>query len=180
MNKFVFICIFACFNFTAFSQIKYEKGYYINDTNEKVEGYIKNIDWLNNPTDFSFKSTENSIFQILDLASVQEFGIYDRSKYVREKVKIDRSSESQFLMSSEKNPIFKDEVIFLKVLLEGNASLYSYTDNNLHRFFFKTTDSQIEQLVYKNYMIRNTLVGKNNYYKQQLLNNLPCEKLRLT
>ncbi len=180
MKYFVYIFTFTCINYTAFSQIKYEKGYYINNSADKMEGYIKNIDWLNNPTNFLFKSSENSISQNLDIASVKEFGVYNRLKYVREKVQIDRSSESHFLMSSEKNPIFKDEVLFLKVMLEGNATLYSYTDGNLHRFFFKTTDSQIDQLVYKTYKIRKTLISKNNYYKQQLLTNLPCEKITTT
>ena len=38
----------------SFGQIKYEKGYFINNENKKIECLIKNKDWKNNPSEFSY------------------------------------------------------------------------------------------------------------------------------
>ena len=155
----------------SYSQIKFENGYFINDTNQKVECLIKNIDWRNNPIEFEYMLSQNAIIQKASIKTVKEFGINGVTKYIRTTVNIDRSSDDLKNMSSERNPIFQEEQLFLKVLVEGKASLLLYENGNLTRFFFKTNDSITSQLVYKQYLAENR-ISQNNYFRQQLFSRL--------
>jgi hypothetical protein len=90
---------------------------------------------------------------------------------------LDRSSDQLDEMSTERNPNFQADVIFLKVLIEGQASLFLYLDVNLTRFFYKLNESEINQLVYKSYLVDGR-ISKNDYYKQQLFQQLKCEEIK--
>lgn len=158
----------------AFAQITFEKGYFINNSNEKVDCLIKNVDWKSNPTEFTYKLSDNSQSENIEMHSVREFGINNISKYVRKTVDIDRSSSNFSYLTYNKEPDFNEERLFLKVLIEGKASLYEYTDGNLSRFFYTVNDSDVAQLVYVVYKASQNEMGKNNRYQQQLYNDLKC------
>lgn len=160
------------------SQIRFEKGYIINNSNQKVEYLIKNWDWLNNPSEITYKKTEISEEKTASIKTIREFGIYNISKYIKVSVNIDRSNNH--LLSKidySKEPKFKEEVVFLKTLVEGKSNLYSYTDGNLIRFFFKKDNLKIEPLVFKRYKNSENKISTNNKYKQQLWLNLKCENI---
>jgi len=166
---FLFISILNCF-----SQISFEKGYFINNSGQKIECSIKNLDWKRNPKEFEYKSSEEDNNIKANILSVKEFGIYNVSKYLRSTVNIDRSSKVLGQMTRIKEPIFKEEQLFLKVLVEGKASLFKYVDGNLVRFFYKVDDSIIDQLIFKKYITKDNQVVTNVIFRQQLLNDLKC------
>ncbi len=85
-----------------YSQISFEKGYYIDNSKQKTECLIKNIDWKNNPTTIEFKLSENGETFPADIKTIEEFGIYNVSKYIRNIVKIDNSSDNIERLSNEK------------------------------------------------------------------------------
>lgn len=161
-------------SFSCYSQTRYQNGYFINNNDEKIACLIKNEDWKNNPTAITIKYSENEQPTTKTIDSVKEFGINEEIKYERAIVNIDRSSESLDALDNNRNPTFEEEQVFLNVLVEGKASLYSYEGRNFQKFFFKTEDSNIEQLIFKSYLRENNEIAENNYYKQQLLNNLKC------
>ncbi|MCA4783256.1 hypothetical protein IF125_13505 [Empedobacter stercoris] len=142
--KTIFIFLFTI---SIHAQIRFEQGYIIDNNNQRQDVLIKNIDWLNNPKSIEYKNDETSKIEIATINQIKEFGVDNQSKYVRVDVKIDRSSEDLAKISSIQEPEFKEEKLFLKVLIEGEASLYGFTDNNLKRFFYKTNEGTIEQLI---------------------------------
>jgi len=173
-KQFIFLFL-SILGFTNYAQITFEKGYYIANSGQKVECLIQNLDWKNNPTEFEYKVTENAPSKKATLQTIKEFGIYNESKFVRYTVQIDKSSDSTSKLSNTKEPIFKIEQLFLKVLLEGKASLFLYEDKNLRRYFYSMDNNEIEQLIYKRFMNPPSLkIHKNNTYRQQLGNNLKC------
>ncbi|MBG7631799.1 MAG: tRNA modification GTPase [Bacteroidetes bacterium] len=159
------------------AQIIFEKGYFINNNDQITECLIKNIDWRKNPTGFEYKLLQNDLPKEANISTVKEFGVYNYSKYIRAFVKIDRSPTETNELSYNRNPIWSEEILFLKVLTEGPASLYNYIDERSNGFFFNKNNGAIEQLVCKNYLNNDNTVSKNIYYKQQLLNNVNCKKL---
>jgi len=177
MKKHLLFLVFTILSLNCYSQITYDKGYYINNSNQKIDGLIKNIDWENNPTQFSFKLSEKGEQKILNIESVKEFGIYNTSKYVRYIGNIDQSSKFIDELSHTKDPIFKKEELFLKVMLQGKASLYYFEDENLMRYFFNKDHGPIEQLIFKKYKTAYNKIGVNNSFKQQLWNNLKCKNI---
>ena len=179
MKKQLLSILITIVSFNCFAQITLDKGYYINNDNQRVECLIKNNDRVNNPTSFQYKLNENSELKTLTIKDVKEFGVYNFSKYLKRNVNIDRSGDNTNDLSSDRNVKLKNEELFLKVLVDGDATLYSYIDGNLTRFFYKKKNSKIEQLNYKRYFVTPTQVGKNNRYQQQLWNDLKCEKISM-
>lgn len=185
MKKHLIIIFAQIFYFVSYSQNSFNEGYYINNEDQKVEGLIQNDDWRYNPTEFNFKLNNNSKIEKKTLNSVKEFGIGIQKKYIRVTVKIDKSSNRIQSLTSERDPVFVEETLFLKVLFEGEANLFEYKDKSITRYFYSTKNQDIEQLVYKKYYVAkntnslNRKVDENNFYRTQLWNNLKCEGLAL-
>lgn len=184
MKKLLLFTFLFCYTFIN-AQISFEKGYLISNDNTKTDCLIKNMDWYGNPIDFKYKiETNDTDIKTGTIENVKEFGIENGSIYKRGSVKIDQSSNRLENISTEKNPIWKNDVVFLKILVRGKASLYQYTNTELSRFFYETPDTPLEQLVYKEYLnvdlessSRN--VEENNYYKQQLVNNVKSDNITI-
>ncbi|WP_333819971.1 tRNA modification GTPase [Ohtaekwangia sp.] len=172
----IYLAIFLSTSY-CYSQIVFEKGYFINNDDQKTECLIRNVDWRSNPTEFDYKLSENDKSKTENIASVKEFGIYNAARYKRYTVKIDRSSQSIREMSNVRSPEFAEEQLFLKALVEGKASLYMYIDADLTRFFYQTDSTGIEQLVFKSFLTPDRNIGRNYAFKQQLLNSLKCESI---
>ncbi|GAA4762409.1 MULTISPECIES: porin family protein [Flavobacterium] len=160
-----------------FAQINFEKGYYIDNSGQKIEGLIKDEDWMNNPTKFLFKKNDNDVENTKSIRDIKEFVIDNFSKYERVEVMIDTSSVDWRRLSYNKNPEWSKKVIFLKLIVDGDAKLYEFTDGTNKKFFYSFKNSAIEQLVYKEYTQPNsTTVIENNTFRQQLWNNVKCSQ----
>ena len=178
MKKQLLLFLTTILSFSCYSQISFEKGYYIDNKNQKINCLIKNVDWKNNPIEFEYKLSENSESNKKTIKSVKEFGIDNISKYIRSSIKIDRSSNNINNLSYDRIPKFKEEELFLKVLIAGKITLYEYIDGNLRKFFYGKENSDIEQLVFKRYKTSENKIGQNYRYKQQLWNNLKCPNFK--
>ncbi len=175
LQLFFITVLFSVLN--AFSQTNFEAGYLIKTNGTKVDCLIKNEDWKGSPSSFSYKLEENGEIKTGTISNVIEFGSAESFKYIRATVNIDQSTDNVNNLTDVRNPIMKEETIFLKTLIEGKASLY-YTENeNTPRYFYKVGDGKIEQLIYKKYLSTPTKLGKNERYKQQLATDLTCSKL---
>lgn len=180
MRKNLITLSILILSFNCYSQITFEKGFYINNDGQKTICLIKNIDWVNNPTEFQIKLNENNEVKTITIDNVKEVTIYNISKHIRANVKIDKSFDNLQKLSHDKNPIFSDELLFLKVLVEGKASLYYYENENLKRYFYKNNNDKIDQLVYKSYLISDNSAKKdNNKFRQQLWTDLKCENISI-
>ncbi|SFS32029.1 outer membrane beta-barrel protein [Lutibacter maritimus] len=177
--KLILIAILTIVSVNCISQTSYESGYYITTNNEKVPCLILNNDWLNNPTAISVKLTENEEPKTVSIETIKEFEIIGKNKYQKHTVNIDRSSNFLNSLDSNRNPIFKEEQLFLKVLIEGKANLYVYNANNIEKFFFSVNNAKIEQLIYKSYLSDENQVLKNNNFRQQIFTNLNCSDISI-
>ena len=59
MKKYFTLAILFCSLTTIIAQTTYEKGNYIDNTGIQIDGYIKNIDWKDNPVSFEFSKTSD-------------------------------------------------------------------------------------------------------------------------
>lgn len=173
----LFILTFSLAN----AQIDFEKGYFISNSGTKTECYIKNLDWRNNPTTFEYKiSPEDKESLKATIAAVEEFGIDNSSKFKRYKINIERSVNQMSELTVNKNPIWKEETLFLKVLIEGHATLFYYADGNVFKYFFETKSTPAEQLIRIKYINTDPENGasggisENNQFRQQLFTALKC------
>jgi hypothetical protein len=180
-KKLLAIALITMSYMESYSQIIFENGFFIDESNKKIECLIKNIDWVNNPSEFEYKLSENEPIQKATILTVKEFSITNASKYISSTVKIDRSSENINELNYEINPIFKEEEkLFLKVLIEGKANLFEYVEGNLKRYFYNTEGSNIEQLIFKSYINTEDKITKNNRFRYQLWNDLKCSNFKIS
>ncbi len=169
------LVIFLFFFAAGFSQITFEPGYFIDNDNVTVQCLIRDRDWNNNPTKFEYKRSESEPGLEKSVDEAKEFCINNISKYVRADVNIDRSSTKANYLTHSKYPDFKNERMFLKVLVDGSETLYKYSESGLEKFFFKNNKGEIEQLVYKKYLRDATSVAENNQFRNQIWNEAKCE-----
>lgn len=171
--------VIALIGISGYAQINFEKGYYINNAGEKTDCLIKNLDWKNNPTSFEYKTAEGSEIKTATINTIQEFAVTGVIRYKKVTVNIDKSTEQISRLGINKEPEFEEETLFLKVLVDGKASLYYYENGNLRRFFYQVDESKIEQLIYKKYKTYRNDVATNLYFRQQLWANLQCKDLKM-
>lgn len=157
-----------------YAQIKFEKGYFIDNSGEKKIVLIKDIGWKNNPVDFEYKSENSTGIQKANINDVKEFGIDEGAKYVRAKVMLDISSKDLASMSDNRAPELKENTLFLKYIIEGKAGLLFYEDGNGQKFFYSSENSDPQPLIYKPYYVTDSSIGYNEDYKKQILENLKC------
>ncbi len=156
-----------------YAQVEFEKGYFLDRDGKRTECLIKNVSWKNNPTEFNYKLSDNSATMVANVSNVTEFGIGIIAKYIGADVQIDRSGNELSQLHYDRNPVWEKERLFLKVLIEGNATLLIYNDANLQRFFLLKENS-ISQLVYKKYLGESNESRENNAFRQQLLVDVTC------
>ena len=170
------IILFCLLTIHCFAQIKFEKGYIIDNTNRKVECLIKNSDWKNNPKEFVYKLNDTDSIKKGDLTTIKEFSVPGEMKYIRVDTKIDRSPMDASVLSDSINPDWSSERLFLKVLVEGKASLYFYQENLFRRFFYTVDNSPIQQLIFKDYLTNDIdqHYQSNLKFQQQLWNDVRC------
>lgn len=177
--KKILLVLFILIRLNTIAQVQFEKGYFIDNSNSKVECLIKNKGWNNSPKIFEYKLSESSEAKILSVKDVKEFGISNTSKYSSFMVSIDKSSDDRNNLSSNRKPVFEEEQLFLKTIIEGKANLYIYKESNLVRFFFTIDDSHPKQLVFKKFIDNNKII-QNLQFKQQLWEEFKCKGLTIS
>jgi len=100
-------------------------------------------------------------------------------KYRRFAIDIDKSSNRLEDLDHQRDPVFVRDTVFLKLIIQGKASLYEYEVENLKRYFIETDDSGIRQLIYKRYLNSSNKIMENLRYRQQLWSELGCENITL-
>ena len=168
--------LLICCSIRLYAQVEFERGYFVDTRNQKTECLIKNASWKNNPTEFTYKLSENSSTLVAKVSDVTEFGIENSMKYLGADVQLDRTGNELSELTFNRNPQWVNERLFLKVLVEGKATLLIYNDANLQRFFLLKENS-IRQLVYKQYLGEVNESRTNNAFRQQLLMDVNCGEM---
>ncbi len=173
--SYLLVISFILFNLTCSAQITFKRGYFIDTRNNKTECFIKDSDWKNAPSSFSYKLDESGEILKMDTKDVTEFAAGE-TKYIRAKIRYDQSPQELKKLNIFANPDWVEADVLLRVIVEGTATLYSYNTSELALFFFKVRTSPIEQLIYKSYVVTSAenQVAKNNAYLGQLNSRVRC------
>lgn len=156
------------------------KGYYIDNAGHQTDGFFMPGDFANTES-LKFSHSADGDFVNIIPADIKEYGLDDNLKYQKYTVSVDNSHLAVGIISKNKNPEWVPKTIFVNVILEGDASLYSYFSTNGTIYFYKVDSKNIPltQLVYKKYMAGESSEAENNHYKQQLFNDVKCDGQRI-
>ncbi|KAA1243161.1 hypothetical protein [Aquimarina sp. RZ0] len=167
------------------AQSIYEAGYFIDNDGNRKECLIKKLAWRNNPTEFEWKRTISSSAKTEKIEDIKEFGVGEDFLFKRYILKFDLNGDTVGKSTKYKDPDLKIRKIFLRVILKSKASLYQYSENNVHRFFYTDQSTPYpELLLYKVYYTpdenekpgEKIIPQENNTYKEQLKKKLNCKK----
>lgn len=174
MKDLLLLLILTMLCLDAFAQADFEKGYFIDNDRKRIDCLIKNRDWKNNPEQFEYILQPGAAPKLAHVSEVQEFAIGSSHKYIRADVRIDRSGTRIDELTVARDPQWENAQLFLKVLIEGHGSLYSYQEETLgSRFFYRTENSEVEQLIHKKYL-KDGGIATNNDFRQQLWATVNC------
>ena len=170
------IFLFSLLTNSLLSQDNYENGYYINNSNDTIFASILYKEWKTNPKSISIIEENDISKQNIQLHDINEFTVFNKVKFVKKTIEIDRSNQNLEQLSNNRNPEFITETILLKVIVEGETNLYYYNKGNTIKYFYDSPNLSTQQLIYKLYRKDNQVI-KNSYFKQQLLNSFQCDEL---
>lgn len=169
--------VFLFFNYN-FSQIEFEKGYIMSNDNSVIDCYIKNKGWKDNPHEINYKinlTDENTLTATVN--NIKEFGINDKLRFLSTDVLIDKSRNIGDGISTNPEPDYVRQKLFLRHLVSGKGNLYSYENSTTIRYFFSIDSKQVQQLVYKKYKNTEGLIQENTSFRKQLFDNIKCETI---
>lgn len=175
MRSCIAFIILFFFTTITFGQIQYDKGYVITKENKRLDCLIKNLYWEENPVNFQYKLKKSDKPIEGNLTTIKEFGIDNNCRYVNGNVAADLSNKPTMGVRDKLTIVLTKQNLFLKVLLDGKATLYGYKKDKVERFFYSTNDSVIHFLTFKQIHERNTLI-KNTDFRQQLWDRLRIPK----
>lgn len=168
----LWVILFTCS--ISFAQTEFLKGSYMTINGSEVTCYILNEEWNEPPDAITYKKELTGEPITLAVKAISSFRIDGITSYVKSRTNIDMSPDRTDNLNNVKVPDWERRTMMLKTLVEGNASLYSYENEGLKRYFYSTegSTSKIEQLVYKRYIDKTTVIviAHNNFFKQQLVN----------
>lgn len=164
---------------TANAQKRTEPGYYItlDGTRVNCEVELKNwIIWDNEILPVWINGQKEEV----DIAGIKEFGAGEHVKFITAEVNIEKSSNELDKMTNSSKPQFQQERVLLKTIIEGNYSLYEYLNSGVKKFFFKTRNSEIEQLIFITFFSNDekSRVSENRQYIDQLKEINTCQNTK--
>ena len=148
MNIKSLLIISLFINTIAFSQQNFVEGNIKTIAGESIKGYINYKNWKKNPSKIYFRRTINSEIEMLSPSNIISFNVAN-DNYVSKNVSIDLTSRSIQNAKSyfyDNNEIKK---VFLKLIFNGEKSLYYFTGKSGKKHFYIDNKGKIEELIYK-------------------------------
>lgn len=183
--KNIFTVTILLIGFLVTAQNDYKRGYYITTTGKKTEGFIKSSDFrLMNDVNFTgleFKESLDQEAEKIEKNTLKEFGSGKEVKIQKVRALIDNVNFYKDY-SNEKAFAVEEQTVFLTVLIEGKATLFSYDGGQGVKYLWKREDQGeiAKQLLYKKYYKSNMSLTENTTFREQLFNNVKCPNQEFT
>lgn len=159
-----------------FSHAQNVKGYYITEAGNRTDGYFKQANFFNESNLYFETSESDAEYTHISADEIKEYSAGTDVKFQKFTVNIDDTNLNGTGVGYKKNAVYVQRTIFLNVIVEGDATLYSYSSDKGLKFFYKVDSKGIPvtQLLYKKYYRSQSDIAENSMYKQQLFNDVNC------
>lgn len=167
------------FSLALFSQANFVKGAYTDSNGVVYTGYIKNMEWRKPPKKFLFK--ENPADQEVSVSTehLESLELFEIDKFIKRSFQLDISETKIDKLDGNPNPVFVEKTALLRVLVEGEASLYQYIDTETSRFYLSVNDQELIPLIYKEYYKDQRTLTYNKAYLATLWDHLKCDDISM-
>ena len=148
MRKVLLILFLSTAAITSYSQI-FDRGSITLKSGEKIEGYLSVTYWNQNPNRVRFRETRDGKMTVYNPDLVSSFQI-GPDRYIGATVQTELTDNRR--PNQDPSFIYKEEEVFLKVLFEGDKSLYYYNNEVDKDVFYIQNGEELELLLYKKYL----------------------------
>lgn len=166
MNRFTFISTTSLFLCSAlsFCQENLRPGFIVRLNGDTSHVWIDSKNWDRNPSEITFKESENIIPKTASPLTIKAFSV-DGESYISSDVQVETSPYLLNELTVDAKLHFEYEKAFLYRLAEGKKSLYHYKDVRGKDHFYIPTDSGMTLLTHKFYIkiIRKEDAERGNY-----------------
>lgn len=177
MKQILLIFTLLFITISSYAQDNFKEGYYLKTNGDRVTGLIKVQDNNTNPTEIAYKRSTMGPQQTIKSSNMLGFGIGNSIQYDKYTIKVSKASDDIDYMDRVKEFDLVQETALLKLLVDGEAQLYEYSEGGITQYFVKK-GNDITSLLYKRYLLRGG-IATNNQYKQQLSTLLTCDSGKL-
>ena len=146
--------LFAVLFFSIQAMAQDQPGYYITSDGQRTEGFFKTSNFYD-ATTLDFRKADEAEFTRLITDNILEYGINGQFRF--RKFSVDNSA------------------LFLNVVIEGNATLYSYSNKNI--IYYYTVSGKQEQPVKLEVVEargKQARKAENNKFREQLKQDVSC------
>ena len=176
--KKLFIFALVLISYCSQAQQSSKKDYFVDNEGTKTECYIDVKAWSRDPKSFKYQVDQKGEMLIGSVTNVKEF-VVGEARYIRADVQIDDSSKHPDSIKTSTLPEWKNETLFLSLLVDGKADLFYCKRKGQDRFFYSIDENTPIQLVHKPFLIPKTAtraerIATNNEYRNQLRNAVNC------
>lgn len=164
------------------AQSNFISGTIIKSDGTTLSGLINFQEWEVSPSKIEFKSSKGADKQIFTPKEITSFDITGIEKYISAKVDLNVAPIELEKLTTDREPIFENTTIFLRMLVESRANLFYHIDEiGKEHFFFKVDNAPIEELIFTMYHegLYEKEIGAYHRFRRQLIEDLAdCPSLR--
>ncbi len=173
MKKTLFFALTIFSTFTLSAQNNLKKGYYIDISGHRNDGYI-NVSGLGSlnevNSEIEFSPQPDGATSPVNTKTISEIGVENSARLIKYEIQLDDTNYRD-ISNTNKYPQFAAAIVFVKVLLDGKASLLAYEGHNGTKYFYMAQGGKPQQLMYKKYN-ENGVVRENASFRQFLYDNM--------
>lgn len=164
------IVLFAVAPLSTYCQKSYSPGYIVLSNNDTVRGYIQDHKSFAKRNSINFRkeisSSEQTSYDIVDIHSI----CYTDTKefYYSYKVDIDKKPIETRLLETHPDKKIVAEIVLMKLLVKGNADLFTYSDENYKTHFFFRKEGKIIELARLKFLSKYGQATEVKEYQNQL------------
>lgn len=148
MSRTILILIF--FSFLSLKSVtaqdNYVAGYVVTLQGDTLMGTINNERWLNSPKSIQYKNAQGIVFKY-EPKDIKGFLIENKFAYLSENTRYDSTSNKVDELPNTPQPAFKNEVLFLRIIVLSRLSLLAYETPGRTHLFIKGEDGRVEELI---------------------------------
>lgn len=147
------LCLLACS--VSLAQTNFVPGHIITIDGDSIAGEIDDQYWSAAPKEIQFRSASG--VKTYAPADLLQFGVGNKTLYLSQPVQYDSTSNSKTLSHSFQ-PTYKQDYLFLRVIVKSKYSLLEFMDDQVPHFFIQQGETFTELV---NHMFLSSANGAN-------------------
>jgi hypothetical protein len=154
--RIIFLVLFIHFNQSLVAQKNFVKASILLVSGDTLIGFVNNKEWRQNPSSIDFKTNLESSSITYSATKIKALLLNEgKIQYITSCIRIDKTPIDAQQISKIDERLIIEESTFLRVLIQGQLSLFYYYDFKPHYFIRKGNEDLLEIVIQLNLVTNN-------------------------